>query len=343
MTIPALRPVDLISDLDYSRTVDRTVVHRESLAEVFVTDTRRIDENSYAAAAHLPRSHAYYGDHLLRPATYDPILLLEACRQAALAGAHLHYGVPFDHKFILTHLRVSLDRPPVVGASPCSLGLFVTITDRRLRDGQVTGLDYELELIADGGRIGRAAVGLRFRSPESYHALRLKNRDGAALPSTADLAATTGTQVAPHLVGRANPDNTLLMNGRTSENGVQSILRVPAEHPSLFDHPQDHLPGMVLAEAIRQLALYTALDVLGTSTAKTIASGLSITFTSFGELEPETELRSTVGRNSVAPEQSLTLAGLLEPEESQARVPMNIDVRQLGKSIAEATVELTRV
>lgn len=82
-TAPSQLEQDLAAlELSYSRTVDRTLVHRDSLGEVFLTDLQPLGTASYVAAAQLPRSHAYYGDHLLSPNVYDPVLLLEACRRA---------------------------------------------------------------------------------------------------------------------------------------------------------------------------------------------------------------------------------------------------------------------
>lgn len=84
LSLDDLTPED--AELTYTRTVDRALVHRDSLGEVFLTDLRPLGDTCYAAAAQLPRSHAYYGDHLLRPSAYDPVLLLEACRQSCLVA-----------------------------------------------------------------------------------------------------------------------------------------------------------------------------------------------------------------------------------------------------------------
>jgi hypothetical protein len=324
MTTAAVSPDELRpqedTELTYSRTVDRDLVHRDSLGEVFLTDLKAtgltgrgtdpgrdsggdsggdpgsgpIRAPHYTAAAQLPRSHAYYGDHLLRPTAYDPVLLLEASRQAALAGAHEFYGVPGDHKFILTHLRIALTRPEhvVVGATPCRLAMRVAVTAHRHREGRTTGLDYEIGLYAQDREIGSAAVGLRFKSPEDYLRLRLDNRNGKPLPSSATLRDRFEyAAVDPYLVGRANADNVVLSGCEAAGGGSRALLRVPATHPSMFDHPQDHLPGMVLAEAARQLALLSALESRGLSPSRTPVTALSVIFNRFGELDRPAELQ----------------------------------------------------
>src|SRR5262245_47536291 len=73
--------------LTYERTVERSLVHRAAVSEVFVTDLRSIDTDRYLAGAQLPLSHGYYSDHRPRPASFDTLLLLESCRQASIYGA----------------------------------------------------------------------------------------------------------------------------------------------------------------------------------------------------------------------------------------------------------------
>ncbi|WP_246890403.1 AfsA-related hotdog domain-containing protein [Streptomyces scabiei] len=76
------------AELSYDATVPRTLVHRASIAEVFVTDSAQTGEDTYAVAAQLPRGHLI-GEH--SPA-YDFTLLVEVVRQAGVLVAHRHMG-----------------------------------------------------------------------------------------------------------------------------------------------------------------------------------------------------------------------------------------------------------
>ncbi|MER5861928.1 ScbA/BarX family gamma-butyrolactone biosynthesis protein [Kitasatospora sp. NPDC002040] len=345
---PAPAPIHA---LDYTRTIDRLLVHRDALGEVFLTDLVEIDQGHYLAGAQLPRSHAYYGDHLLRPESYDPLLILEACRQAGLAGAHRIYGVSADNKFILTHLSLDIPRPErlAIGSGPAQLAMDVAIASRKEREGRVTGLDYVFTLSLDGTAVGTATLGLRFKTPNGYLTLRLNNRNGMALPSSAAYPQSTpGTPVPPHLVGRASTDNVLLVEPAVTRDGSSALLRVPARHASLFDHPQDHLPGMVIAEGARQLALFAALELHGMSTAKTAVTGVDVRFTRFGELEDETVLTAEAGARTPlggSPTEHYTQGGVLElpDDEGLERVPVRVEARQKGESLCVLTFQLTRV
>ncbi|MFJ3975874.1 ScbA/BarX family gamma-butyrolactone biosynthesis protein [Streptomyces sp. NPDC090021] len=338
--------------LSYERTVDRRLVHRDSLGEVFVTDLQpALAPGGYVAAAQLPRSHAYYGDHLLRPNTYDPILLLEAARQAALAGAHEFFGVPQDHKFILTHLRIHLAHPELttVGDSVFAVRMDIQTGNVKLREGRTTGLDYEIRLSVNGVMIGQASVGLRFKSPESYLRLRTSNRNGRALPSSASpLAQVTGTLVAPSLVGRAARENVVLLDADTAGEVATATMHLPGGHPSMFDHPQDHIPGMVLAEAARQLALFTALDRCGISAARTLMTDMSVVFTRFGELDEKTTMSAFIESRRGEPEVYYTQGGTLQSDSLASRdlaeqLVVNLTALQGGEPISRFSLSLGRL
>jgi hypothetical protein len=77
---------------------------------------------------------------------------MEACRQAAFAGAHAHYDIPFDHGFVMAHFGIRLLHPQriAVGSRPCGLRLELTTKNRRVRDGLVTGYNLDIMLSVDG-------------------------------------------------------------------------------------------------------------------------------------------------------------------------------------------------
>ncbi|MFI6346707.1 AfsA-related hotdog domain-containing protein [Streptomyces sp. NPDC050560] len=50
-------------ELAFERPVERSLVHRRAVTEVYVTDTRPVSGIRFAVAAQLPRSHRYFTDH----------------------------------------------------------------------------------------------------------------------------------------------------------------------------------------------------------------------------------------------------------------------------------------
>lgn len=311
----------LIGSASTEHTIGRSYVHRSALSEVFLSGLESVSPDGYRAAAQFPRSHAYYGDRLCRPAAYDPVLILEFARQAALSGAHAYFEVPFEAKFILTHQRLTVTRwrDLAIGSEPAAVTAEVATANLKTYNGAVAGLDYTMQIYFGDTQVGHTEVGLRFRDPDGYRALRLKNRDGRPPQDSLRLSPRRGgVPVDPYLVGRRDPENVILVDAHTAGSTATARLSVPGGHPSLFDHPQDHLPGMVLIEGARQLTVLAIGEVLGQAPTKLPILFVGAEYSRFAELEPDTELEAVVAA----------------PTADSDAIEVAVDVMQDGESVA---------
>lgn len=230
----------------FQQTVPRHLVHRTSSSEVFVTGLRVLDYNTFVVSARWPGAHAYYG-----PTTkysHDPILLLETLRQAGLLIAHVAFEVPLDYKFI-THEK-QFDITPIGlrtnGLAPVDVEISVTAHDIRRRGRGFAGMLFEYTCFRNGVEIAKAAIRWSCVSAAGYARLRGEHFD-VAPPVTYGLGP-----VRPELVGRSNVMDVML----SEAPGVDGwMLRIDPDHPVVFDHSVDHVPGMAAVEAARQAAL----------------------------------------------------------------------------------------
>ncbi|MFG2332086.1 ScbA/BarX family gamma-butyrolactone biosynthesis protein [Streptomyces sp. NPDC048604] len=230
-----------------STTAPRQYVHRAALAEVFLTSGwTRHDEAHFTMGAQWPRAHSFFGP--LGGGHYDPMMAAETIRQVGALLAHVGFDVPLGHQFLMWELnyRVTPGRM-AVGGAPAELRLDVTCTDIRRRAGRLTGLSYEVEISENGRTLASGDARYTCTSPEVYRRLR------ADRPVVADLVpGLLPEPVEPALVGRLSPFDVVLSAEDAGETGDRWRLRVNTAHPVLFDHPGDHIPGMVLLEAARQ-------------------------------------------------------------------------------------------
>ncbi|GGX06471.1 AfsA-related hotdog domain-containing protein [Streptomyces chryseus] len=273
-------------ELSYGRTVDRSLVHRAAVSEVFVTDILPLALKKVRAAVQLPLIHGYYSDHLQRPALYDALLLLESGRQAAIAGSHTHIGLSEGTMMIVDSFRLSLSGlgELLVGAEPGRLRIDTDYIGKPTRRGR-----YRKGKVAQRFWIGDTEVGehemdVLFINRHENEVLRHSQR-GTPAPLTSDFpdqdpAAGDGARVEPARVGRGNPLNVVLSHAETSPSGVAAEVTPRFANRALFDHVYDHLPAMTLVEAARQLALLTVDDPLAT-----YAVGFEARFSRFAELD----------------------------------------------------------
>jgi hypothetical protein len=223
-------------------TVPRELVHRASVAEVMLTGWERRDDSRFTVTGQWPRLHGFFTSV---EGLHDPLIVAETVRQAGILLAHAEFGVPLDHHFLMWDLSIEV-RPPhlVIGHVPASLGIDVACTDVKRRRQNLTGAHYEMVIRRDGQVAATARTTFTCTSPAVYQRLRGFPATGGARQPLPLRAPT-----APHTVGRVSPTDVVLS---PAEEANRWWLRADTRHPVLFDHPVDHVPGMVLLEAARQ-------------------------------------------------------------------------------------------
>ncbi|MFF8830928.1 ScbA/BarX family gamma-butyrolactone biosynthesis protein [Streptomyces sp. NPDC015131] len=225
-------------------TVPKEFVHRAAVAEVMLTDWRRRDDTHFDVTAQWPRGHSFFGPIGRH---HDPLLAAETIRQIGSLLAHAEFGVPFGHHFLMWDLEFAVEpRAIEVGETPAALEIDVTCTEVKRRGRALAGLRYAAVIRRDGQVAVTGSASYDCTSPAVYRRLRAGRGEETRppLPLTAP--------VSPQSVGRTSPMDVVL-----SPTGEERRwqLRADRRHHVLFDHPVDHIPGMVLIEAARQAAV----------------------------------------------------------------------------------------
>ncbi|MFF4406535.1 AfsA-related hotdog domain-containing protein [Streptomyces sp. NPDC001404] len=265
----------------FTRTVERALVHRASVAEVLVTDLLSTGGGSFSAGAQLPLGHGYFSDHRRTPVTYDFLLLLEAARQAGIAASHRCLDVPPDTAFLVNSWSIRIDDPEtlVPGGRPGELYLSGAVHPLEGRNGRLRGVGSHVSLRMSGRTVGRARIDVGTVRGADYAKLRFLQRRSDP-PLTEDLRmAGRGPRADAAAVGRRNPANVVLGAPRSTGGTVSAPVEPRFDNSSLFDHSYDHIPANVLSEAARQLAHLAGAPVQAAVT-QCVAQ-----FTRFAELD----------------------------------------------------------
>ncbi|MGW4561950.1 AfsA-related hotdog domain-containing protein [Streptomyces sp. NPDC004561] len=288
------------SRLTTQRTLARRLVHRAALAEVFLTDFQSVDEHTFRAAAQLPPRHFYYGDHTTRPAAHDPLAVFEAVRQMLLCAMHLQHDAGADTKSITATATLDItDVTPLRVRGPLDLDLEGSVDLAKNYQGAVSRVVHRVRVLAGGREAGVITVDTAQRPDAVYEKLRMSHR--ASPPPSSDTlpGRTDGVAPAPWLVGREHAENVVLEDVRDDGESLVCRLRVPVDHPSMFDHAQDHVPGPVMMEAARQASLLLAADRRGVSPGSSFLAGVSAEYLRFAELDsPITVVTTPAGVGS---------------------------------------------
>lgn len=247
---------DALSEPGWS-PVDPAFLHKRVLSEVFLTHHRDAgDEHRFRLV--IPRGHSTVtGIHV------PTILGVEAIRQVGLALCQVHGAVPLDWVVVLQEASVAWGvSPPLWGASDhVELEALCRIVDARLRGEVMTVIVARVEMLRDGKLIGTGGGSIRTLPRRGYEALRRH-------------ASATSDRVRP---GGASP----LSRATIVEGRVRAVLGWTHPDPFFFDHPVDHVPGMLFAQA--------ALDAHAMLRGQP-ARAVAVECTRFAELDDPVEI-----------------------------------------------------
>ncbi|ARQ67577.1 ScbA/BarX family gamma-butyrolactone biosynthesis protein [Streptomyces marincola] len=207
---------------------------------VLVTGYARLGPHTFLLSGRWPRDGAVAAD--------DPRVLTQVVRQSGLAVAHAEYGVPLHHRTLLHSLDFSFAPAPHAAARPAAPLLIEADVLGAPRPGRtLRSLAMAVRLMRDGVAVVEARARFGWVSPAVYRRLR----GDRLAPARMWGAGPVPAPAAPGTVGRARRENVVLAPGPGPRVWR---LRADMTDTLLFDHPVDHVPGLVLVEAALQAA-----------------------------------------------------------------------------------------
>lgn len=226
-----------------AHTVSPDLVHRARPTDAFPRGWRRRGDDTFSVTASWPHDHVFFEP--VSGALHDPLLVVETMRQSAMLIVHAGYGVPLDWHFMLTDLEYEGHADQLdVGGAQALIDVELDFSQLEWRGGRLTQLKVDWTLRRGGRLVATGNGRARILSPGVYRRLRGDKEFPGVLehlppPVPADLA------------GRSRAEDVVL--APFPQERVWR-LRVDTTHPTLFQRPNDHIPGMLLLEAARQAA-----------------------------------------------------------------------------------------
>jgi 2-oxo-3-(phosphooxy)propyl 3-oxoalkanoate synthase len=242
-----------LPSLTFERTAPRDLVHRRAIGEVLLTDDWiRLGAHRFKVGAQWPRGHGFYGP--VGGRWHDPLLAAESIRQTSSLVSHVFYDLPRDHPTLMTELSLALSPDALrLDDRPVDVELTVDCGEVTRHGSRLAAMTMEIGLVRDEVPLGRGRMTFNCMRRSVYRRLR---------GSYAEIPARLPEQpepLPPHEVGRTVEADVVLglpLDDPGAADPRQGAwpLRVNWAHPTLFDHPTDHVPGMLLLEAARQAA-----------------------------------------------------------------------------------------
>ncbi|MEE1737924.1 ScbA/BarX family gamma-butyrolactone biosynthesis protein [Streptomyces sp. BE147] len=276
--------------------VPQHYVHKSNAAEVYLAEWTRTGPDAFRIAANWPSTHTFYR----AGAAFDPLLLCETIRQTFPLLCHAAYEVPVGHQLIWEHFAYRIDSAAYGADLGHQVELQVECFDLSYRGTRPTALSLRMAVIRGGVRVATARTRFTTHTAGVYRRLRGERADASAVMAR---SVPVPIPAAAGDVRRSRADDVVIGPGGSGVQGGPSAqggpgargradggrrLRVPVPHPIYFDHPVDHVPGMLLLEAAHQL---TYDHVRGSDAGAEIAA-LDCAFSHYVELDEPCALRS---------------------------------------------------
>jgi hypothetical protein len=279
--------------------VPKELVHKWSIDEAFITDFAVTSDRDMLMGVQLPRAHGFYCEFPLQRRQPDLALIVEVCRQACFVVAHEQFDIPVEgnnYQFLFQELDAELaDGEPLDTTRPVNAILESNVERVWRRGEELSGLLWNFVMKVNDEELASVRIRMTWIERTKWREMRDFIRKGRGLPARLVMPEPPTTTVSPQSVGRVNPENVVLANLAHGDDVSTATIRADIRHPVLFDHPIDHIFGMVQLEAARQLSLAAVSRLTGTPADDLEMTACATSYTSVAEFDLPTVLRARVG------------------------------------------------
>jgi hypothetical protein len=272
--------------LTFDATVAPRQVFRSAPEQVLVTDHDWSPEaDLLRVAARLPRAHARWSDTV--SPYHDIVLMAEVLSQTGVIGAASVLGVPLDSFFMPRQMRIvqaplehNLRGPDTVRMT-LTVDVAASTAFKRRRAGRPPGGWLHADCAVEGRPSGFCEVGCAWLTDDMYAMLR-----GEKAGRT-DIEIHRPEAEPEACTGRGNLDNAVITRVWPAESprSYRCELLVDTVDPTFFDLPLDHVPGLMLLEAMRQAATASACRELACPAEAVHVQAVDLGFARFAELD----------------------------------------------------------
>lgn len=316
---------NLMPEIDFMHTISRDLTHKRRLENVYVTSTSKLSDTEFAAGAFVPQANVYLND--MRGWRNDVTLtVIEIARQLGIAICHAHLDVSRANVFVLNTMK--LETLPAYHTTDWSvedmLTARFTVGNRVCRtDGALSAVQATADFYVSDGLVCRINSDWSIQPVESGKRLReisrVRNMRNA-VSWMENIPPFEGFRIQPIFPAkRSLLDNTLW--AASTGKAFAAALQIDLDNMFFFDHENDHVPGMLILEGMRELAVDVAMRLPRSGGEPPRIGKVDIGFRNFAELHHTVHLLAEVeGRTGAGGNQELTV---------------RVEARQFGKIVSE--------
>lgn len=233
--------------------------HKTNQSETFIKHLDIINDNQFLVNFNIYQQHKNYDDVTTMPELINPMFLLECCRQAETYIAHRVFNLPLSFKFILKSWWLSTiqDVYENIRKVNCNeISIYIKSDYSLIKGDKLRNNWYIFSIKVGDCIISEAYFNVGYMRGENYLKVR-----GEILPVNQGKQQVHFKSAAQSL-GYNSESNSMLSEVRLINKKYITTLNIPKGNTTYNDHYQDHITGMNLVEAVKQLCFYYLSEVM---------------------------------------------------------------------------------
>lgn len=293
--------------------INRKYVHKTHLENVYTNSVHKITNKHYVAKSQVP----VISNDIIEDASQamsHPTIVVEMFRQASMAICHLFLGVDLTDVCILHNFKLNLDQKKLAiisnDESDCvDFNIYMDKLEYS-KTGQLASIVMSYTGSFKGIEIynGKSTWGVQTRN--KYLRLRsIARKRHKRKP----------TDITPPI--RVLPSQKTSISTVNKSWHKKFFVNVDQNNVFFFDHPNDHIPGMLILDSGQSFASFCRNN--SDSEAEYRVGTVEVTFNSFAELDSPTAIEHSINN-----ENDNTL---------------NIEFQQKDTTVASCSVMLTDI
>jgi len=314
--------------LSVEQTVPRSLVHKRSLENVFLTEVRPRGENHFVCAGRIPTVHRFFNDTGRTPQK-DILFYTELGQQASLAISHTFLGVSKEDIVVFEQSQAWMrDVAWRSGqhSTADSVITEITIHETETRKSKAVSRVVGEQIMSIGGQQVFHGMGAWTIQPAALFRRLRKMSQQNLQASTESPLQDVGFELSRlmHIVR----DSVVIFVPISNVDRTQFVtsLIVDDTHRYFFDHPCDHVPGMLLLEGCMQLAQAAVSKRTSVPRHQIAVSAYDVDFRQFVECDAPVKMAAQF------PE---------PPNKSDNRQPTNVEIAFSQKNVLCGTATVT--
>lgn len=215
--------------------------HKKNRNDIFINNISKISDNHFQGDLRLITDHHFYCDFLACTNRINPFYLLECARQVETYLSHTEFGITLDSKFLLDSWSMKYYPTRTGDAESLKADIYSKYPTINKKNKNQFNVIFKTNMIV----ICIVIIDVRYISSDCYKLIR-------KIP---DAINTFGViaPLSPTSVCYTSHGNVILADLNDNGPYVKATIHINVNNKSINDHEQDHITGMNLTEAAKQI------------------------------------------------------------------------------------------